>query len=323
MSLSAQCRGGAAAHHGALNFNRPQLNSKRNPAFKPPALLPFRSSSLTMNECNNAGRALFAPSPFGGPPRSLARVSRQPSAKGPRQADGVPGAARAVADGYQVLPSDIVKYHLGLLRRSSSLLKSCTLRRVLRLLQTFLDSHSHFDAQRVISRVVYNAEERACACSEAAVKVVRRWVFCGYLARPLCPDSALTRAAVRFARSLARSLARQVHRHALGRDGRAHHVGWRGVRREGAEQPEAAALPRPSSRGARAQRGCSTRVYPGSLRLCRREAPPLALSAGRPVLHLPAVGTDLGRRASHALALPLTRATRFARSLARSFAAGI
>jgi len=159
-----------------------------------------------MNECNNAGRALFAPSPFGGPPRSLARVSRQPaeanSAKGPRQADG-----------YQVLPSDIVKYHLGLLRRSSSLLKSCTLRRVLRLLQTFLDSHSHFDAQRVISRVVYNAEERACACSEAAVKVVRRWVFSGYLARPLCPDSALTRAAVRFARSLARSLARYTVTH--------------------------------------------------------------------------------------------------------------
>ena len=172
-----------------------------------------------MNECNNAGRALFAPSPFGGPPRSLARVSRQPaeanSAKGPRQADGVPGAARAVADGYQVLPSDIVKYHLGLLRRSSSLLKSCTLRRVLRLLQTFLDSHSHFDAQRVISRVVYNAEERACACSEAAVKVVRRWVFSGYLARPLCPDSALTRAAVRFARSLARSLVRSLARYTV------------------------------------------------------------------------------------------------------------
>ena len=211
MSLSAQCRGGAVAHHGALNFNRPQLNSKRNPAFKPPALLPFRSSSLTMNECNNAGRALFAPSPFGGPPRSLARVSRQPaeanSAKGPRQADGVPGAARAVADGYQVLPSDIVKYHLGLLRRSSSLLKSCTLRRVLRLLQTFLDSHSHFDAQRVISRVVYNAEERACACSEAAVKVVRRWVFSGSRS-PFVPrlgPHSYCRALCSVARSLARS----------------------------------------------------------------------------------------------------------------------
>jgi len=198
MSLSTQCRGGAVAHRGTCSFNRHQLNSKRNPALKPPALLPFRTNSLTMNECNNAGRTLFAPSPFGGPPRSLARVSRQPavanSAKGPRQADG-----------YQLLPIDIAKYHLGLLRRSSSLLKSCTLRRGRRLLHTFLDSHSHFDAQRVISRVVYNAEERSSACSEAAGKVVRRWVFSGYLAHPLCPDSALTRAAVRFARSLARS----------------------------------------------------------------------------------------------------------------------
>ena len=56
-------------------------------------------------------------------------------------------------------PSEVVKFHLGLLRRSSTLLKSSAIRRILRLLQSYLDAHSAFDARRVISRVAYDAND--------------------------------------------------------------------------------------------------------------------------------------------------------------------
>ena len=72
--------------------------------------------------------------------------------------------------GHQLRPSEIVKFHLGLMRRSSSFLRSCTLRRILRILQTFLDSYSAFDAERVIWRVMYDAD----IAFESAAEAVER-----------------------------------------------------------------------------------------------------------------------------------------------------
>ncbi len=74
--------------------------------------------------------------------------------------------------GHRPRPSEIVKFHLGLVRRSSSLMKSCTIRRLLRLLQSYLDAHSAFDARRVISRVVYDADVAFLSAREAAEKLV-------------------------------------------------------------------------------------------------------------------------------------------------------
>ena len=73
-----------------------------------------------------------------------------------------------------LVPSDVVKYHLGMLRRSSSILRRCAERKVLRTLQGFLDSYSHFDAQRVITRIAYDADLAIERVSSAAEKLLER-----------------------------------------------------------------------------------------------------------------------------------------------------
>ena len=92
--------------------------------------------------------------------RGIAGVATGSNAgQSPARPDRISALASLEGSEHRPRPSEVVKFHLGLLRRSSTLLKSSAIRRILRLLQSYLDAHSAFDARRVISRVAYDADD--------------------------------------------------------------------------------------------------------------------------------------------------------------------